>query len=79
MKTKILTKWAAMLAVVATCFASAAMAKNFERQFDVREGGLLDLKTDSGSVHIETHDSATALVRVEIGGRDAEDFEVFPN
>jgi len=76
MKQPLLKNWKSIASVIMLCSAFAVNAEDFERKFDVPAGGKLDLKTDSGSVKVLTHDSDTVLVMVEVNGRDADDFEL---
>lgn len=55
---------------------SKAQSLKFDKSFDVNSGGTLFLKSDAGSVQIESHDSDRVEIKVEKKGRDAEDFDV---
>ncbi len=63
----------AALTLLATSFANA---ESIERQFEADPGDRLYLKTDSGSIDIDTHNRDEIKVDVEINGRDADEFEV---
>ena len=76
MNTPSQSKWLALTTFVCACFTFSATAADFDQAFDVKAGGQLELKTESGSIQVRTHKAATVLVEVDIKGRDAEDFEV---
>lgn len=60
-----------------TLFASTiTLADTITESFNVGSGGTLYLKTDSGSVDIETHSSDQVLLEVITEGKSADDFEV---
>ena len=51
-------------------------AKDIEKTLDVEFGGTLNLRTDAGSVEIETHNQNTAIIEVSINGKNKDNFEV---
>ncbi len=56
---------------------SLALADNvIKKSFDMNSGGLLVLKTDTGSISVDTHDDNQVSVEVEIDGLDDNEFEV---
>ncbi len=55
---------------------SALHAEDISKSFEVSAGGTLDLRTDVGSIEIQTHSRDTVLLEVETSGRDADEFEV---
>ncbi len=57
-------------------FAFSVSAETLEKSFDVSPGGTLYLKTDVGSLEIETHDEDTVLLDFEARGDSAEEFEL---
>ena len=63
----------ASAAIISSAFASADTTTD---TFDVARGGKLFLKTDVGSVEIETHNSEEVVLEVFKDGRNADDFEV---
>lgn len=56
--------------------ALSAHAELTEKTFDVSKGGALYLKTDVGSLDIDTHDEDTVLLEVQTRGDDADKFEL---
>ncbi|MDO6720358.1 DUF4097 family beta strand repeat-containing protein [Psychrosphaera sp. 1_MG-2023] len=56
--------------------AFSAMAADYEQEFNVAAGGKLNVKIESGSIKIQTHNTATALVEARITGRDSDDFSI---
>ena len=55
---------------------SQVHAEKLQKSFDVRSGGTLYLKSDSGSIEIESHDRDVVEILVEKKGADADKFEV---
>ena len=64
------------LAALTLLASSVVEAENIERQFEADPGDRLYLKTDAGSIDIDTHNRDEITVDVEISGRNADDFEV---
>lgn len=56
--------------------STAVFAKDINETFDVSAGGTLNLRTQAGSLKIETHDSNTVILEVETDGESADDFEI---
>lgn len=54
-----------------------AHAADIEQSYEVSKGGTLELKTDVGSLDIQTHNKDVVAIEVDIQGDDAEDFKVF--
>lgn len=67
---------AAILSVISLVAVAKAQPLEMEKSFDVKSGGTFFLKSDAGSVEIESHDSDRVEIKVLKKGRDAEDFEV---
>lgn len=65
-----------MALYAAVLFAGVSIAGDVEHSYDVSKGGTLNLKTDVGSLNIKTHNRDTVEIEVEVGGDNAEDFEV---
>jgi DUF4097 and DUF4098 domain-containing protein YvlB len=55
-------------------YSSASFAETFTENFDVKLGGKLTIKTDAGSIRIETHDQATIELSVKIENREGDEF-----
>lgn len=54
--------------------ASQAQAEKVEKSFDVKPAGTLYIRTDSGSVEVESHASNRVDIEVRTRGDNAEDF-----
>lgn len=54
--------------------ATAASAGTYEKSFDVKSGGELDINTDVGSIQITTHSEPTILLSFKSEGLDEDDF-----
>lgn len=57
-------------------FSVFANADTLSQTYSVDAGETLYVKTDAGSINVQTHSSDTVDIEVEISGRDAEDFDV---
>jgi DUF4097 and DUF4098 domain-containing protein YvlB len=57
-------------------FSTVTQAKTIEQTFAVNAGGRLVLETDSGALKIESHKGNSVEVKVDIKGRDEDQFEV---
>ena len=55
---------------------SKADTQQLEQSFDVEAGGTLYLRSDAGSIEVESHDRNVVEVEVEKKGRDADELEV---
>lgn len=60
----------------AVIFTGLAHAADIEHTYEVSNGGTLELKTDVGSLQIQTHNKEEVEIEVDIQGDDAEDFKV---
>ncbi|MFT6712410.1 MAG: DUF4097 and DUF4098 domain-containing protein YvlB [Arenicella sp.] len=67
---------AVVLLAISLIAVSKAQPLKMEKSFEVKSGGTFFLKSDAGSVEIESHDSDRVEIKVEKKGRSAEDFEV---
>ena len=69
-----------LLAGAITCIALVSsayvLADTTKTTLDAKSGGTLYLKTDVGSVEIDTHNRDEVLLEVFKDGRDADEFEV---
>lgn len=72
--TKTTLSLAAIGAVSLLTFS--ANAELIEKTFNVSQGGTLYLKTDVGSLDIDTHDEDTILLEVETKGDAEDEFEL---
>ncbi|GEA08244.1 hypothetical protein KUL42_30050 [Alteromonas sp. KUL42] len=57
------------------CISLSVQAKTIERSFETVSGNTLHVRTDAGSINIDTHNKDQILVNVSIDGED-ENFEV---
>ena len=68
------------LLLIAACFAlmsnSVWADREIEKNFEVEQGGMLELDTDMGSIEVETHQSNSIKVSIEIEGLDEDEFDV---
>ena len=71
-KTLIATSTLAILGA----YSLFANADTFTQTYSVDSGELLFLKTDVGSINIQTHSSDTVEIEVEVTGDDADEFDV---
>ncbi|GGW96464.1 DUF4097 family beta strand repeat-containing protein [Alteromonas halophila] len=53
-----------------------AFARQIERTFNASPGGTLEVQTQTGSIHVQTHDRNEILVDIEIEGDDEDDFSL---
>lgn len=70
-----MTAGAAAIALAAN-ISLIAHADVFTQTYDVKAGETLYLKTDVGSLNIETNDRNTVEIEVEVDGPDADEFSV---
>lgn len=61
---------------ILSLMALSANAKVIEKTFDVAQGGSLYLKTDAGSLDIDTHDGDTVILEVQVRGDDEDKFQL---
>lgn len=71
---KIATYLNAILLYFVLFYSTSLFAETFKETFDVDLGGQLTIKTDAGSIKIDTHNEATIELRVEIENRDGDEF-----
>ena len=71
-KSFVLTTTAALL----SAYSLMANADTLSQTYQVSPGETLYLKTDAGSINVETHNSDSVEIEVEIDGPDADDFSV---
>lgn len=71
-KTLIATSTLAFLSV----YSLITNADTLSQTYSVDPGETLYVKTDAGSINVQTHSSDSVEIEVEISGRDAEDFDV---
>lgn len=71
---KLATYLNAILLYIVLFYSSSLFAETFTETFDVNLGGQLTIKTDAGSIKIETHDEATIELRVKIENREGDKF-----
>jgi hypothetical protein len=71
---KLATYLNAILFYVVLFYSTSLFAETFTETFDVDLGGQLTVKTDAGSIKIETHDEATIELRVKIENREGDTF-----
>ena len=64
------------LFLAAALISSPLFAADVYETIDARPGETLSLRTDSGSIEVDTHDQNTVIVDVSISGKNEEDFEV---
>jgi hypothetical protein len=69
-------KLAGFATLALSLFAAAAQARTIEKSFDVGDGGLLKLETNSGALRIDTHSASTVLVEIEIDGKNEDKMKV---
>jgi len=65
-----------LITALLLCFANIATATDISRSFDVSPGGLLDIDSDVGAIEVKAGPGEKVSVDVELGGQDAEAFEV---
>ncbi|PKG97891.1 hypothetical protein [Paraglaciecola sp. MB-3u-78] len=63
---KLSTYLNAILIYLILFYSTSLFAETFKETFDVSLSGQLTIKTDAGSIKIETHDQATIELRVNI-------------
>jgi DUF4097 and DUF4098 domain-containing protein YvlB len=66
----------AVVAALLLISASQVRAETTKKSFVVKPGGTLYMRTDSGSVEVESHASERVDIEVEITGTNAKDFEL---
>lgn len=71
---KLATYLNAVLVYFILFYSTSLFAKTFTETFDVNLGGQLTVKTDAGSIKIETHNKATIELRVKIENREDDEF-----
>ena len=64
----------AVLVYLILFYSPSLFAETFTETFDVDLGAQLTVKTDAGSIKIETHDEATINLRVKIKNRGGDEF-----
>lgn len=64
----------AVLVYIILFYSTSLFAETFTEKFDVNLGGQLTVRTDAGSIKIETHDEATVELRVKIENREGDKF-----
>lgn len=69
-------KLASVAVVIGSLLSFNIHAEVIEKTFNVSSGGTLFLKTDMGSLEIDTHDEETVLLEVETKGDDSDEFEL---
>jgi hypothetical protein len=57
-------------------FLFTIYAKQINKIIDVSAGDILNLRTDTGSIEIDTHKKNTAIIEVNINGQNEEQFKV---
>lgn len=63
--------------LLAGCLLSVpALARDIEKTFDAKAGDELYLRTDSGSIEINTHSSNTIEVMATVEGKNEDDFTI---
>ena len=65
-------------AIAALLLVGVSQAKSpiLEKSFEVKSGGTLYLRSDSGSIQVESHSGNLVEIEVQIKGDDADDFAV---
>lgn len=63
-------------AILFSAFSFTALADTVSQTYQVEPGETLYLKTDAGSINVETHNSDSVDIEVEIEGPDADEFTV---
>ena len=71
---KLTTYLNAVLVYLILFYSTSLFAETFTESFDVNLGGQLTVRTDAGSIKIETHDEATIKLRVKIENREGDEF-----
>lgn len=71
---KLATYLNAVLIYAVLFYSTSLFAETSTESFDVELGGQLTIKTDAGSIKIETHDEATIELRVKIENREGDKF-----
>lgn len=71
---KLATYLNAILIYCALFYSTTLFAETFTETFDVDLGGQLTVKTDNGSIKIETHDEATIELRITIENNEKNQF-----
>ncbi len=71
---KLTTYLNAVLVYLILFYSTSLFAETFTETFDVNLGGQLTVKTDAGSIKIETHDEATIELRVKIENQEGNEF-----
>ena len=71
---KLATYINAVLIYLILFYSTSLFAETFTDTFDVDLGAQLTVKTDAGSIKIETHDEATIELRVKIEDREGDKF-----
>lgn len=64
----------AILIYLALFYSTSLFAETFNHTFDVELGGVLTIKTDAGSIKIETHDKATIELQVKVENTQGDKF-----
>jgi hypothetical protein len=71
---KLTTYLNAILVYLILFYSTSLFADTFTETFDVDLGGQLTVKTDVGSIKIETHNEATIELRVKIENQEGDKF-----
>jgi len=71
---KLTTYLNAVLVYLILFYSTSLFAETFTESFDVNLGGQLTVRTDAGSIKIETHDDATIKLQVKIEHREGDEF-----
>jgi len=71
---KLTTYLNAVLVYLILFYSTSLFAETFTESFDVNLGGQLTVRTDAGSIKIETHDEATIKLQVKIENREGDEF-----
>jgi hypothetical protein len=71
---KLTTYLNAVLVYLILFYSTSLFADTSTETFDVKLGGQLTIKTDAGSIKIETHEQATIELQVRIENREGDEF-----
>jgi hypothetical protein len=71
---KLTTFLNAVLVYLILFYSTSLIAETSTETFDVNLGGQLTVKTDAGSIKIETHDEAILELRVKIEDKEGYKF-----
>ena len=71
---KLATYLNAILIYFVLFYSTTLFAETFSETFDVDLGGQLTIKTDTGSIKIETHDEATIELNINVDNNEKDQF-----